>query len=516
MTSVFSTPINPPGNFRDACGKWGCGTNGDCINNICVCRDFWAGDHCQIPPPIPPSTPKACSNWGVKLTPPTQGAPGRAATCDCGYTGMQGARCEIECSMDSECGSGTCDLTVGRCVCTPEWGDVQCRRALTASCATNADCGVGTCVSGGCVCPANHTGLRCEFGLRNTDSTCRATADCLGAGDVCETVFSAADRACATRRNGCQTEFTGQACKSTGEACTADVDCATTCMDGVCRRDPTIYPPPSSGGLCNMGFKQSFCDNNIAAVIDQILTPEGLAGLALEEALEEVAGYSFRYTKLALTATASRLRAQMLKTASGKAAARVSSRMVSRMVARTGLNAMRKAIIRTAVTKLATTAATGVGALYAMVEIVGLAMDINDSSGYNAALPQSFITQYMRDISSALNAELAEIGVSLPREFTPDDTIGWRAYFASDPVQLQTLKLASTYLDALVINSNGERITAPVAAATPPKPPARNPVLWALVKNEDVYDNVKKWWWLGLMMLILLAMNVVIILIVNK
>jgi hypothetical protein len=251
-----------------------------------------------------------------------------------------------------------------------------------------------------------------------------------------------------------------------------------------------------------MGFKQSFCDNNIAAVIDQILTPEGLAGLALEEALEEVAGYSFRYTKLALTATASRLRAQMLKTASGKAAARVSSRMVSR--------------IRTAVTKLATTAATGVGALYAMVEIVGLAMDINDSSGYNAALPQSFITQYMRDISSALNAELAEIGVSLPREFTPDDTIGWRAYFASDPVQLQTLKLASTYLDALVINSNGERITAPVAAATPPKPPARNPVLWALVKNEDVYDNVKKWWWLGLMMLILLAMNVVIILIVNK
>ncbi|MCH9717930.1 MAG: hypothetical protein K0U52_12750, partial [Gammaproteobacteria bacterium] len=180
--------ITPPGPDDQPCGKWACGDHGSCVNNACVCADHWSGKHCQHPPPSTfapqPSGPDfqvqypgqdfACGNWGTYGS-VVKGQSGLANTCDCGFLyPMMGQRCETECVDDDDCGTGTCDTEVGRCVCNEQWSGRQCRvPSSDFKCKVNSDCGWtdkdvhGTCDvdTGACECNDSYEGTRCQTHL---------------------------------------------------------------------------------------------------------------------------------------------------------------------------------------------------------------------------------------------------------------------------------------------------------------------------------------------------------------
>lgn len=490
---LFSHFITPPGNIRDACGKWGCGDHGACVNNVCVCRDFWIGDNCHIPPPLPPTD--TCGNWGVQLSVPQRGHPGYAKTCDCGESRMSGKHCEIECTNDLDCNNGTCDTSVSRCVCNPDWGDVQCRRALTSSCNDNSDCFSGTCVANKCTCPDTRAGLKCEFELQGSAESCVKHTDCAGYTDTCIPVVDPNDRPCA--RTGCTTDFMGQMCASSGEACMSDSDCFKECIGGLCLKDaqnvrekysflcdslvPTFSniekttldtaaqieinklneTPISSAG-------DALCNSAIATIIDQLLSPNGIKQLLLEEAVEEVLHYTAKLVYKSAVYAASRITAS----STGKILAKIATKTVSKSVQR--------ALIGKAISRVMKLGSTGIGALYSMFEIVGLVLDVYDKDGYNMQIPQNMLDQYMRAIVSAMNEQIAAAGGHFPREFLPSDTLAVRAYFLGDPVQDRLTELSNAYLSRLVYNSNGERISDAVASVTTVLTPVvkRPPVQW--------------------------------------
>ena len=145
-------PITQPGTQYSECGKWGCGDHGVCINNTCSCHQGWTGTHCEIPPVTPPNPNIGdfeCGNWGVYGT-LVMGPAGYAPTCEC-VGGMSGDRCERECSVDTDCGTGTCD-EFGRCTCFQ-------------SCFSDTNCEWGTCEAGRCT--SGWTDVRCRRALSN-------------------------------------------------------------------------------------------------------------------------------------------------------------------------------------------------------------------------------------------------------------------------------------------------------------------------------------------------------------
>ncbi len=537
MTSNYYIPISQPGDDFTPCGKWGCGNHGVCdINNTCTCKDGWTGASCHIPPvgQVPAHLgDAACGNWDVFGT-MTLGLPGYAPTCECKH-GMKGDRCEVECTENADCGHGTCDTIMGRCVCatrcyndadcpgtsscdtsilqcTSGWTGVKCSHALDATCTSNDDCGVnggfgegGVCVDGVCVCEPDYAGMRCERELSKGAQACNVSSECAGRGDVCVSRSSATERPC---HPDCNTKFTGRACAMTGEACEEDYDCQVMCREGICAV-PTSPPDLPELELVD----------KLKMILDQLLTYNGVAQMLAEEGIEELPAWVLKALKKGrtlLNAISKSVVMRGSKVAAEGTVAKAAAVKASAMAVKSSSHAATRGAISKAMNKMAGLGSQLVGMLWFSFQALGMVLDIDDMAGFNAQVPQGGVNMYMQKIEDAINnfPELREIGVQFPREYLPKDTIEWRIATYNEVVDDRRMDLMLDYLNRLVINSNGERIVT--TWKDPSRPTlddapkdARNSVLWDVAgKNTQVYSALVKWWWLIVVLALVAALTI--------
>ena len=518
-----SVEITPPGSQYSPCGKYGCGDHGVCgTNNACTCQEGWNGVHCEIAPVSPPSEvigESECGNWGVygQLT---LGAPGLPPTCDCTGTDMLGSRCERECDEDADCGTGTCgafgrcncavscfadaDCALGTCdlsttTCTGGWGDVRCRRALGNECEADSDCsGAGVCdpEEGTCVCDAGYTGLRCEFQLAGLGEACTYNTDCTGPpGGV----------------HVCDTDGT---CLYSGAECTSNDDCRVICRESEC----------TYAGVSPEELSDQALDEMLSDMLNEFLTPLGLATFMAEEKLEE---YSSRLAALLVGKKVQKTLRLTARTIYKRTRALYRRRLSSKVgmlgvqsqgyktvgtTMRNTANFIRRNGIHTA-TKTASRVANKVfGSLMVAIQILGVVLDIMDTSGFNSQMSQDTIDTVLKAIMKNINEQpaLVEAAVRYPMEYTPEDTIEWRRHLSGDVMDDRREELMLQYVNSLDVNSNGATIirewVSPqeVAAAVIEEEKLKHKqggVLWALAgQDEPVYNALKQWWWLILVL----------------
>ena len=507
-------PITQPGTQYSACGKWGCGDHGVCSNNTCSCHQGWTGTHCEIPPDTPPNPNIGdfeCGNWGVYGT-LVMGPAGYAPTCEC-VGGMSGDRCERECSVDTDCGTGTCD-EFGRCTCfqscfsdtncewgtceagrcTSGWTDVRCRRALSNECVQQTrkgkkgdecvGCGCGdggTCVNRTCVCDADHTGLRCETKLAGTGEACVYSSDCkdVVVTDVC----------------------IDGTCEKFGNVCHTDEQCRVICRDNECTF-PTV--PPS---LSDLELSELITD-----ILDEMTTPDGIAMVAAEEGIEQIPARML-VMKGGVKA-ASTLVKRYLAKRSATVAVEGMTPVVTRSMARTAVkNAsayLARKGITSAILKMSTAASTGIGMLFVALQVIGMVLDIDDSAGFNTQLAQGDVDMYMRKMLQFINEDefLHEVGIQFPYEYLPEQTLEWRTQFEGEVAWDEKHQLILDYISHLDVNSSGKTIIRSWTPLSEPPPP-KNSTLWALsAKNQDSYSFLEKWWWLILTLICVVVVTV--------
>ena len=517
---MSSHPIDQPGTIYSACGKWGCGSHGDCgANNTCTCFHGWSGSSCETPPqsaPNPNVGDMECGNWGV-FGSLVLNSPGYAATCDCTQTNMTGDRCEVECEANEDCGvSGVCDTAVGRCQCTQDcfidsqcdlgtceggkctngWTDVKCTRALSDECNTDSDCGHeeghGSCVNSQCQCNLGFIGKRCEQELAGTGEACTYSSDCRDAlvNDVC----------------------VDNVCEQLGNECNNHSDCRVICRDNLCTF-PLIPPEITEQELSDM----------IGAMVEEMLTAEGIAQFLAEEGIEEAIGkmqpallFAFKKVKAfdkLFTHVVKRGIARRSATVSFAGAAPVVTRGVVTTAIKNLSNQAVRAGVKAAAKKLtAGLASTPFAVLFFTLQAVGMVLDIDDSAGFNAQVPQDGVNMYMKKMLSTINEfpDLVDAGVQFPREYLPEDTIEYRSMLYGDVSNDRRTDLMLDYVDHLDVNSNGNTIirewTRPASTLSAPEP--KNSILWSLAgKNQKVYTALTKWWWLILVLVVVIAVT---------
>lgn len=501
--------IQQPGTQYSPCGKWGCGDHGVCGgNNTCTCHHGWSGVHCEVPPTSPPNPnigDLECGNWGVYGS-LVLGPSGYAPTCDC-TAGMSGERCERECSVDSDCGTGHCD-EFGRCICaqscfsdincdwgtcesgicTNGWTDVKCGRALSNECVCDGDdctsvCGDGgECVNNTCVCDPDHTGLRCETQLAGTGEACTYTSDCK---DVVTT-------------DTC----VDNTCRHFGNVCESDEQCRVICRDGVCTF-PTVPPMITDPAL----------EELLMGMLNEMTTAEGIAMMAAEEGIEKVPAQLLATAgsvKIAAK-TATALIKRFLAKKSATVAVEGMAPVVTKNMARTAVKNISAFLARKGITsaalKMSANVSTGIGALLVAIQVIGMVLDIDDAAGFNTQMAQGDVDMYMKKMMQYINEDefLREVGVQFPYEYLPEQTVEWRANLEGDVASTEKHELMLDYIGKLDVNSNGNTI---IRAWEPPEvdTPERHPTLWGLTKNEESYSFLEKWWWL---MLVLIAVVVI-------
>jgi hypothetical protein len=274
-----------------------------------------------------------------------------------------------------------------------------------------------------------------------------------------------------------------------------DVDCRVSCSDGQCKlpeQDP--------------GIPEEERDALIKSIIMSLLTPDGISQMVAEELLE-ASPKGFKY------AWAAR---QALKRALEKRAARTGARVMSSAQAAATKQAVSKSLrtmatsaARNGVTKLSSSLGGRLmtswgGMLYFAIQALGVVLDIDDSAGFNAQIPQHGVDLYMKKLNQSINEmqELVSVGIQFPREYLPHDTIQYRASMEGDVAQARRDELEHQYLARLDVNSNGVNILRKFGPPTSQQADeeggsAKNKTLWALAgSNQRVYAGLKQWWWL--------------------
>lgn len=502
--------LTEQGTLYSLCGEWGCGDHGDCVNGACKCAHGWSGASCATPsssPPNPNIGDFECGNWGVygKLD---MGRPGLAATCDCAGTDMMGSRCATECEDDADCGTGTCDTSVGRCecskrcfsdedcevgecedrFCTKGWTGTRCSEALSNKCLVDADCNGQACDQGACVCDDTHTGLRCEVEKSALGASCKLDSDCQDAA----------------RHDTC----VENTCVHFQTACESALDCRVSCDDDVCALPLAVGETPT--------IDDPQILSNLVSMIEQMLTPEGIATFASEELVE----WALKPTGMLTGTLATRkaiLRMRALRSAKvGIAGAPVTKGAMNTILTKLTNTAVRKNVGQMFAKLGSKTYLKGFGILYLMVQVMGMVLDIDDSAGFNAQIPQDGVDGTMVKILKSINDQddLREFGIQFPREYTPRDTIRYNALLEGDVAEHRRDVLMQDYLNRLDVNSNGVAILRDFRADVPEVVVAggdttRNKTLWKLAgKNPRVYTKLKKWWWLMVVLVCVLILTV--------
>lgn len=534
--------LSPPGSVNDQCGRWGCGSHGQCVNTTCQCENGWSGSACHVPPQTINvyDGDSGCGNWGVAGT-LTLNRSGLSPMCDCSRTsGMFGSHCERECETDSDCGHGVgCDTSVGRCFCTRSctsdsvceqtgmgvcslgwctegWTDVGCATALGSGCVSNSDCGPGgTCIDRTCVCAEGWSGLRCE---RAHEIECVDDSGC-ASQDKCVPVTNPVMRACYPN---CPASYSNWVCQSTGYTCVSDADCAQVCVNNQC----TASSMPERVSVSDPTLL-----NKIDAMVRGIVSQEGLLQLVVEEKLEDilslmkdkgVVGTSKIVSKLKHVSTRYAARSSQ-RGATANVLRRAAAKTTSQL-ATSAKHAVVRRAVQSTVSKYLAKGASIANLIYFVLEIASLVLDLDDSAGYNAQLTQDNVDAFVSGTLQYLNSlpELRDANVGFPRVYLPSDTLEWTAVTQNEVVSDRAFELADDYLHRLTVNSNGERITwYTPATSTVQLASAPDPTLWYLSGNNDVvYSRLQSQWWLlvivGVFVLALLVVIIVVSINVRK
>ena len=432
---------------------------------------------------------------------------------------MLGDRCERECNTDEECGTGTCDATVGRCkcdqmcftdaecrsgeckdrVCTDGWTGVQCSVPRSNSCVDGKDCNDQECVNGMCVCDMDHDGLRCEKKRVELGEACEVDTNCK---DVFNQDTCTGDKICARHKTACET----------------DQDCLVACRSGVCKLPTTEE------------VDEDTLSDKVMDMIDQLLTPEGVSQMITEEVVEEVVdrtartmspyvvkglkdSVSFYSTRAQTAATRSLVKGGVITPAQAAALKRSIAKSLTNLTTSTA--AKNVAAVSAKVTSRL--AKFPLGTLYFMVQALGVVLDIDDSAGFSAQIPQDGVDMIMKVILENINNEiqLREAGVQFPREYLPEYTLQFQAKLAGEMADARRSELVKEYIDSLDVNSDGHAILRDYSVPdTEPedevkKESARNKVLWALSgKSERAYGSLKTWWWVILVCVCVLILTI--------
>jgi len=197
-----------------------------------------------------------------------------------------------DCASDKDCGHGTCDD--GQCNC--EGGGDNCANTeqqtagRPAGCADVTDCGHGTCVDAHCICEDGWGGKSCTHQLGCADVADCDHGTCVDAHCICEDGWGgercthqldcASDDECGHGRcdNGqckCKDGWDGDAC--TEERC-GDIDGGCG-KHGNCRRDKCE---------CHYGWKGGNCDEKITYQVKFIATSLDSRSRSAEECRYEL------------------------------------------------------------------------------------------------------------------------------------------------------------------------------------------------------------------------------------
>ena len=254
-----------------------------------------------------------------------------------------------------------------------------------------------------------------------------------------------------------------------------------------------------------------------------LLSPESIAEMAIEEALE----YAVRISP-------SLIRKMIL--ASAKRSATVVP--MGMQVKQTAMASVRKAMVasykkiaKTAIGKAMKNLAAGaiglgpLASLFFAIQVIGLVLDINDSAGFSAQIPQEGVDMYMMKMIEFVNdmPQLKDIGIRFPREYLPHDTLEWAVATTNEVVEDTRTALMKDYIDRLAINSNGDRIvttwkdperTLAQLEDLPEKRPNSSSVAMVLANNNvQVATRLSKWWWilvlLGALLILTLTLGLV-------
>jgi hypothetical protein len=282
------------------------------------------------------------------------------------------------------------------------------------------------------------------------------------------------------------------------------------CRDNLCTF-PLIPPEVSEQELSDM----------IGGMVDELLTPEGMAQFFAEEGIEDspsVALLAFKKVKAfdkLLTFVVKRGLARRSATVSFAGAAPMVTRGVVTTAIKNLSNQATRAVVKAVAQKMGAIATSGPFAvLFFTLQAVGMVLDIDDAAGFNAQVPQSGVDMYMKKMLATINEipELKDVGVQFPREYLPEHTIEYRSKLYGDVSNEKRTDLMLDYVDHLDINSNGNTIIrdwsrTPSSLATPP--PVKNSTLWKLAgKNEKVYAALSKWWWLILVLSVVVVVTI--------
>ena len=165
-----------------ACAS-GCNNHGTCdaLSGRCVCQPGWSGSDCEHEScPVGPNGEPPCHGRGRCLS----------GVCECDATQGAGANCRVaelpatwavgSCLHGCN-GHGSCNATIGACVCEPGWAGQWCQHKHCA-----VDCVHGTCVHGVCACDPGWEGVSCELqqclvagGDGSSTTGCGSHGDCI-------------------------------------------------------------------------------------------------------------------------------------------------------------------------------------------------------------------------------------------------------------------------------------------------------------------------------------------------
>ena len=124
-----------------------CNNNGNCVDNICICKNDFKGTDCSVEL----ECDNNCSDNGY-CDPNTN-------KCLC-YPGYSGSDCSIKTNCPKNCSDiGTC--IDNKCICPPNYGGIDCSEKTCEKC-VNGICNPKT---GECVCDLNFNGPTCESKL---------------------------------------------------------------------------------------------------------------------------------------------------------------------------------------------------------------------------------------------------------------------------------------------------------------------------------------------------------------
>ena len=231
LPTVISSPTSCPYGFTGPdCAvktcRLGCSGHGLCVDGVCYCDPFYAGDGCQ-------TAVHDCSFRGIYNPVLAK------CECDAGYIGAEchllDPRCPTNGSVDKlgqpQVCSGRGFCVDGVCHCPPDADGLACEKQICPlGCSGNGKCSKG----GRCVCDVGWGGPSC------------AVRHCAGLGSWTLTLCSGHGACLPNGTCACRPGWKGLDCATV--MCPADASGKECSGHGLCRDDSKCYCNPNYGG----------------------------------------------------------------------------------------------------------------------------------------------------------------------------------------------------------------------------------------------------------------------------